>query len=501
MRAPALLLLSLGVAACASDKTPFPDKPLDIEVTIVAGPPSARDKRLPISFDYTQAPEFTVDLRMRNYDGTTRTSFTGPQAWVRLDFAPAGQIVESAGPKGKDDPDVAGPNVHFSNGEAKGIKVKVLGAYDDTRIVAQDVGFVPADPGAISACSNGRDDDGNGYADWPHDPNCRYLNDDSEAAFEAGFGTSPPIYFGKPTIYDVQLGTASPFLAKQVDLLADPNKLVVIGVSNNGMYVSDVTDTRGSNSIFVFTFSAPFGVQACDRLSRLSGNVSDFFGGTQLGTPGYTVVPWIDPVRSGPCPIPDFAPIDGSISGFIDKMEALESSLVVVKNPIIGNFFGKDKVPIVDGRPELTVGKSNCDLNGDGIVGYNSNRGGFNVDEKACNDACTASPDCTEWNNYVGFNNVKIKFAPGDGTLFFSPSAIPGFDVFQYVQFADEPGKRKLAEIRGVLTNFVGPTPPYTIEPRCLDDIVWVGRAPSEIKDAKSACVRNRIGVDVEGTN
>lgn len=488
--------LVLAAASCGGGKTELPDKPRDIEVTLVAGPPSARDKRVPITFDYSAASEFTVDLKMRNYDGSTRTSFTGPNAWVRLSFAPAGKIVESAGPKGKDDPDVAGANVHLTNGEAKGIKIRVIGAYGDTRLVAEDVGFVPADPGKLSACSNGRDDDDNGYADWPNDPNCLYLNDDSEAPFDAAFGTSPPIYFAKPTIYDVQYGTATPFLAKQVDLQADdPSHLVVTAVTNQGMYVTDVNDTRGSNAIFVFTFSAPYGVQACDTLTRLSGNVSDFFGGTQLGTPGYTSKWWIDPSKSGPCPIPDFKPIDGSTSGFVDQMEALESSLVSVKDPIIGTHFGKPKVDLVDGKPVPSDGKSNCDLNGDGIVGFNSNKGGFNELEKACNDACTADPDCTEWNNYLSFANVKIKFAPGDGTLFFSPSAIPGFDVMKYV------GPGKLAEVRGVLTNFVGPTPPYTVEPRCVDDVIPVGKPASEIKDARTACVRNRIGVDAEGQN
>jgi len=491
-----LLLATLCLTASCSGKTELPDKPLDIEIKIVAGPPSARDKRLPITFDYSAASDFTLDLRVRNYDGSTRTSFTGQNAWVRLGFAPAGKIVESVGPKGKDDPDVAGSNVHFTNGEAKGIKIRVVGAYGDTRLVAEDVGFVPADPGKLSACSNGRDDDANGYADWPNDPNCLFLNDDSESPFDAAFGTSSLIYFANPTVFDVQSGTASPFLAKQVDLQAStPNHLVVTAVTNQGMYVADVGETRGSNSIFVFTFSSPYGVQACDTLTRLSGNVSEFFGSTQLGTPGYTSKWWIDPAKSGPCPIPDFKPIDGSISGLIDQMEALESALVSVKDPIIGTHFGKEKVPLVDGKPVPSDGKSNCDLNGDGIVGFNRNKGGFNDLEKACNDTCTLDPDCTEWNNYVGFANVKIKFAPGDGTLFFSPSAIPGFDVFSYV------GPGKLAEVRGILTNFVGPTPPYTVEPRCIDDVIPVGKPASEIKDARTACVRNRIGVDAEGQN
>jgi hypothetical protein len=495
-KTPILGALVLAAASCSGGKTEFPDKPLDIEVTITAGPASARDKRVPITFDYSAAAEFTVDLKMRNYDGSVRTSFTGREAWVRLSFAPAGKIVESAGPAGKDDPNVAGPNVHLVNGEAKGIKIKVVGAYGDTRLIAEDVGFVPGDPGNLTVCSNGADDDANGYADWPNDPNCLYLNDDSEAPFDAAFGTSGPVYFANPTIFDVQNGTASPFLARQVDLQAEaPNRLVVTSIASNGMYVTDIGETRGSNSIFVFTFSAPFGIQACDTLTRLSGNVSDFFGGTQLGTPGFSPKRWIDPVKSGPCPIPDFKPIDGSISGIIENMEALESSLVSVKDPIIGTHFGKEKVPVVDGRPEPADGRSNCDLNGDGIVGFNRSKGGFSELEKACNDACTADPDCTEWNNFLSFSNVKIKFAPGDGTVFFSPSAIPGFDVAKYV------GPGKLAEVRGILTNFVGPTPPYTVEPRCSDDVIPVGTPATSIKDARTACVRNRIGVDAEGQN
>ncbi len=164
----------------------------------------APDKRVPITFDYSAAAEFTVDLAMRNYDGSVRTSFTGPNAWVRLSFAPAGKVVESSGPKGKDDPDVAGSNVHLTNGEAKGIKIRVVGAYGDTRLVAEDVGFAPTTPGKLSACSNGVDDDSNGYADWPNDPNCLFLNDDSEAPFDRRSGMSAPLYFANPMIHDVQ---------------------------------------------------------------------------------------------------------------------------------------------------------------------------------------------------------------------------------------------------------------------------------------------------------
>lgn len=491
-RTIALGILVFG-ASCGG-KNPLPDKPLDIEVKIVAMPPNARDKRLPITFDSSAAYEFTVDFRVRNPNGSTRTSFSGQNAWARITFAPAGTVVESIGAKGPGDPDVEGPNIHFTNGEAKGIKLKVIGAFSDTRIVAQDVGFVPAPRGKVAACADGRDNDKNGYADWPHDPSCLFLNDDSEAPFEAGFGTSAPVFFALPTVRDVQLGTASPFLAKQVDLEASTRRLIVTTVTNQGMYVTDIDEpTRSSNSLFIFNFSTPFRVRICDRLVRLSGNVADFFGGTQLGTPGWTLLEWKDVPRSGPCLIPDFTPIDGTFSNIADRVEALESSLVSVKTPTIGTHFGPGKVPNDGGNPIPADGKSDCDLNSDGIVGFNANRGGFSEAEKRCNDNCTADPDCTEWNNFRSFSQVKIKFPPGDGTLFFEPTALPGFDVLSLV------GPGKIAEVRGVLTNFLGPQPPYKVEPRCIDDVILVGQ--TNIKDARSACLRNRTGEDDEGQN
>ncbi len=544
-----LFALAAIVASACGGKSPSIDRPLDIEVTLVSVPPNARefDKRLPITFDTGNPYEFVIDLRMRNLDGSTRTKFTGTDAWVRLSFSPAGQIIESIGPKGPDDPDVSGPNIHLTNGEAKGIKVRVVGAFGDTRVVAQDVGFVPAPTTTVATCADGKDNDGNGYADWPNDPNCLFLNDDSEKPFDAGFGTSGPIFFANPTIRDVQLGQASPFLSKQVNI-DGPRRVIVSAIVNNGMYVTDIdqpvtscknpdcsctfgTDcglgdvcaapksctadaecapaggtcvgnlctTRscvaGSKAIFVFTFSTPFGVKACDRLLRVSGNVADFFGGTQLGTPGWSSLDWINPQTSGTCLIPEFVAVDGTVAGQLDQMESLESSLVVVRNPTIGTHFGKEKVPVEGGNPMPIDGASNCDLNGDGIVGYNPRRGGFSELEKACNDNCTRDPDCTEWNNFVGFNQVKIKIAPADGTLFFSPGAIPGFDTLSYV------GPGKLAEIRGVVTHFAGPTPPYSVEPRCADDVIPVGTPPEKIKNAQTACVKSRTGIDEEGQN
>ncbi len=496
------LALALGASAvlvhgCSASSAGDLGGSAEISVTLVASdPPSSRDARIPISFDEAKAATFTLDLEMRDGDGSVRAAFTGPKAWVRLTVEPAGQIIQVIGPKGPNDPDVAGPNVRLTDGVLKGIQVKVVGAYGETRIVAHDVGFVPAAPGTLAACANGRDDDENGYADYPNDPNCLFLNDDSEEPVQPSFGSSPLIFYDNPTVHDVQLGTTSPFLARQVDLKTDGgHELVVTFVASDGMYVTDIGDTRGSSSIFVFTFSSPYGVAACDRLTRLSGNVADFFGGVQLGTAGWTIDPWNGTAASGACRIPDFAVIDGDMAKIDAQMEALESAIVAIKNPTIGTHFGKDKVPLVSGLPIPSDGASNCDLNGDGIVGFDRNKGGFSDVERICNDNCTADPDCTEWNNYVGFSQIKIKFEPNDGVLFMIPSAIPGFDVTKYV------GPGKLAEVRGVLSHFAGPRPAYRVEPRCMDDIVTVDADPATVKDSKTACVRPRTGQDAEGSH
>jgi hypothetical protein len=488
------LACGLGSAAACGPFSTLPvDRPLDVEVTAVAVTP--RDGRHPITFDPGPASVFEISLRVRDLGGATRQSFTGPAAWIRLSAIPSGQLVELEGP---DESAIAGTNVRLTNGEIRGLRAKIVGAFGDTRIVAQDAGFVPAPPGKIAACANGADDDGNGFADWPRDPNCLFLNDDSEAPVVGTAGTSAPIPFDFPRIRDVQFGAISPFLAKQVVFRGDDRRLVVTGIVSNGMYVTDLDEPTGnSNAIFVFNFNAPFGVRVCDRLERLSGNVADFFGQVQLGTPGWIVDPWRP--AEAPCPIPDFTDIDGVAAKNAEVLEGLESRLVVVKAPVIGTHFGRDRVELIDGEPVPSEGRSNCDLNGDGVVGFNRNRGGFDDAEKRCNDACTADLDCTEWNNFLSFAQVKIRFASDDGTsdgaLFFQPSALPGFDVPSLI------GPGKIAEIRGVLTNFTGPTPAYAIEPRCPDDVVLVGAAPETIKDARAACVRPRIGTDSEGQN
>lgn len=491
---PRLALLSLAALAlpsaqgCSSGKTPLLDRPTGIRVDVAPDVVNSATARLPITFRPEEAKAFTVDVTMLGEGGAVRSDFTGPTAWVRLTMA-AGQIVEVIGPTGADDPDVVAGNVRLTAGRIKGLKVRVVGAYGDTRIVAQDLGFVPAKAGATAQCQNGLDDDGNGLADYPSDPGCAFLNDDSEAVGTNAYGVSPTLYYDFPRIHDVQGGTSnSRFNSKQVEMVGGPGRqMVITSITNDGMYVTDVDDYgRGFNSLFIFNFSAPCNVRWCDKVTRLAGNVSNFFGFTELGTPGWTVDAWHGEAVSGPCPIPKFEEINEIIAGDAAKMQSLSSALVAVKNPIIGTHFGPLKAPLVNGVPTPSDGASNCDINGDGVVGFNTKKAGFDDTEKACNDLCGADADCSEWNNFLGRGTVKIKFGTTNAVLFLDPGLIQTLDVQTLV------GRDKIAEIRGNVRVFVGPTPPYTMQVRCEDDLVLVGQDPATIKDAAHACIRAR---------
>jgi hypothetical protein len=498
------LFARLGVLAflpvahgCSSSALPVVDRPtgirIDISAPVAPELPSSATNRYPITFRPEEAKTFVIDVTVIDANGSPRASFDGHDAWVRLQMAP-GQIVSVIGPTGVSDPDVVGSNVHLKNGQIKGVKVVVIGAYGDSRIVAQDVGFVPAAPNAVAQCQNGVDDDGNGLADYPVDPGCYFLNDDSEGVGTAAYGVSPTIYYAFPRIHDVQGGTSpSRFVSKQVEILGDDTKrMIVTSITNDGMYVTDIDGpATGFNSLFVYNFNAPYGVRACDKLTRLAGNVSNFFGFTELGTPGWSITAWISDEKSGPCPIPDFPEITDAIAAANSTLQPWSSALVKVKTPTIGTHFGPKKVE--NGAP--SDGASNCDLNGDGVVGFSSTKSGFSDLEKACNDACTADESCSEWNNFQSRGTVKIKFGLTNGLLYFDPGAVPTFDVLSLV------GPNKFAEIRGTLRVFLGPTPAFTLQSRCEDDIVYVGQDPTTIKDAKHACVHPRVGADAEGTN
>lgn len=111
-------------------------------------------------------------------------------------------------------------------------------------------------------------------------------------------GVTAPIHIDLPTVTDIQTSdstTESHFEHEYVPIKSwdgtdTARSLVVTTVSNDGFYVTDRTDVPGTyNSLFVFSFSRPDGIEVGDRLSELSGIVSEFLGYTELGFPTWAV--------------------------------------------------------------------------------------------------------------------------------------------------------------------------------------------------------------------
>ena len=487
LRPRTLALTALAaLAACSTPASIVADKPAEISVVLTSAPPNAADARLPISFDANKAQTYGVDLQVIDLDGSVRKSFTGTDAWVRLSVNP-GTILGTEGPGGPSDPNVAGPNIHLVDGVARGIKVKVGSAYGNARLIARDVGYVPAPAGKVAQCADGLDNDGNGYADYPNDPGCFFLNDDTESPPTGAYGTSPPIYYAFPRIHDIQGPSSTPFNGKQVELPGtDPVHLVVSALTKDGMYVTDVEDDLGPhdprfNSLFIYNFNPPPEIHVCDRLTRLTGNVSVFFGSIQMGTAAWSKKPWLNPDLSGPCPVPDYFTVDDAFSAVPANMQGVQGRLIRIVSPVIGTHFGPNTAPA--GIP--SDGASNCDLNGDGIAGCLTSKAGYRAEESACCKACDGDADCTEWNDWLSHSQVKVKFGPSNATLYAKFSQVANFTPKDYV------GPGKFAELRGVVTTFTlpAPLPSFAIAPRCRDDVVLTSDDPSTNRDVAHACV------------
>ena len=152
-------------------------------------------------------------------------------------------------------------------------------------------------------------------------------------------GVSEPLWIDLPTLRQVQESPAeSPLLGRFVSIKAaadpdDPRDLVVTGITNDGFYVADLSETAGEfGALFVFSFSRPNGIEVGDRLSHLSGNVDEFLGFTELGFPTWTILDRDVPVPPAPVLSPSIV-CDDAI------MEGWESAIVKVEN-LVSDFEG-----------------------------------------------------------------------------------------------------------------------------------------------------------------
>ena len=485
VRAVPLVAVAALASSCIVEPETTPTvQTFQIKVTSVnAADPPSRDAPLPANTG--DRPE-TLSLQITAVDPTgNRFGFDG---LVRVSVEP-GAVIGVV----KSDGTVGGRNIRLKGGKAS-VDVQVTAVYGDTHIVIEDLGYTPAKAGKTPACANGVNDDAEDVLiDFPADPGCAFANDDSEESGTFAAGTSKPIHFALPTLRQIQGTSSTPYPFEGLEVNADsPQQLVVTRIAKDGLYVTDVTEQdKGYNHLFAFNFSTPAGVRVCDRVTYLSGTMSEFFGFTEMNFPSFRVDPLFEGDKAK-CLVPEPVVLDSDDPDFgdsliadDDRMEGQESGLVrvqgfsVTKNfgpkPAKGNVFGPDQ--------------SNCDLNGDGVVDFTSD------DEASCGNLCSDDPECSEWTQYIARGNYKIH--RGGTMIQVQTDGAPGFN----------PTANRGAVLRavtGTLRNFSGGSLNWTIEARCKDDLVCdADGCRDAIKPPNEACVSLRPTDEDndEGTN
>jgi hypothetical protein len=377
-----------------------------------------------------------------------------------------------------------GRNILFKGGKSSGT-VLVTAVYGPARLWVEDMGYVPVDPDKPPKCADGIDNDGDGRIDYPADPGCAFADDDTEEGGTSAAGVSPIVHYALPRIADVQGDTQTPYPFEGIQVnTGDPQYVIVTRVASDGFYVTDLKGPPNrSNSLYAFNFNTPAGMRVCDRLTYLSGTLSEFFGFTELGFPSYDVT--FIKQGEGDCQVPEPTPLDVATQNDPIKMETLESSLVRIEGYTISDFFGSK--PAINNV--FKADQSNCDLNGDGQVDFSNKK------ESSCADACSSNVKCSEWTGYSARGNFKVY--NGSAQIQINTQTVAGFDP---TSFRGQP----LKAVTGTLRNFSGGSLNWTIETRCPDDLVCsvsTACVPDTLPSTK-ACVRLRTTDDPdEATN
>lgn len=466
----------LGLGSCTYDESSLRDvSTFSVAVLQVNGAaPPLFDAPLPANRgDKDEVWEVSIEARSPAGDAT------GFEGMVRISVEPGAVVaVKGDGAQGR--------NILLKNGKATA-EVFVTAVYGPARLWVEDIGYIPAQIGAVASCADGLDSDGDVLIDYPSDPGCAFANDDTEEEGSFSAGVSPPVAYSLPTVRDIQgegSSTPYPFEGMQVNT-GEGHNVIVTRVSSDGFYVTDLSEQAlGYNSIFAFNFNTPARMRVCDKVSYLAGTVNEFFGFTELSFPSYRL---IYPHEGDTCEVPEPTVLDGPTINNPVAMEKLESGLVRVHDYIITKNFGPK--PAVNNV--FLADQTNCDLNGDGQVDFDS------LVEAACGNACSDDPDCSEWTGFSARGNFKAKSASGGGVIQLNLGTVPEFDPVAHKG-------EQLSAVTGTIRNFSGGSLNWTIETRCPDDLVC------EISDAcvkeeipsSKACVRLRsIDDNDQGTN
>lgn len=470
-----LLLLSGVILACGQQREmDWGRVASGIRVTIVNGDIGAPDQPLKIQGDMT----FTIELEVKSASGENLPNVV---RYVRLSARPGnlkvgpGEGVITTDSNGRMVADVA----LGADGRAAGIHVTLTGAFGQTRIWAQDIGYSPPEAGVKPACSNGEDDDLDGDVDLD-DVGCFDKTDNSERGGTMATGVSEIIYVDTPTIAQVQGEGASTTPYEGESVTIEHGFIVVTRVSMDGMYVTDITAPQGEyNSLFVYNFNTPAFVRVCDRLVSLTGIMSEFYKFTEMGFPTW-VSEWWDQ-RKGPCPVPKPHVLTASDLGSSKVMEGYEAALVEVRDVLVGDHDCKDADP--------NDGECRCDLDGNGLVDY------IPYDPKEpcsaeceCRKSCENDTLCTDLSQYEQYGQWAVQVGGSAKLWVVSRQTVPDFNPFA------KGHPKKIASITGTLRQMSFLRPAWILEPRCPDDLVIEG-VP---KDITERCVYPRTGEELD---
>ncbi len=446
--------------------------------------------------DHDDTWDFTVEAvdaagRHQDFDGVVRVT------------AVPGAVLNVAGDH------TLGRNMQLIHGSGAGTAT-VTAAYGPARLWIEDIGYVPATGKTKPACSDGKDNDGDGQIDYPADPGCAYANDTTEGGGTYAAGVSNPVEYALPSVVDVQgqaAQTPYPYEAIEINTSA-PHQLVVTRVSADGFFVTDLDPASvktGYNHLFAFNFSTPSDMRPCDIVTYLSGTVNEFFGFTELNFPSYQLSFPI--LNKDGCKIPPAAVLDpGTILDAV-AMEKVESGLVRIisclcdSGPCDPACGGKDNgikwvMPtkfgpgtVVNNAP--TADASSCDLDGNGAVDFS------NPAEASCATACDNNAECSEWTSFSARGELKVHAV---GTM----SGVIQINTSTATEFDPTANRGKtLDSVTGTLRDFSGGSLNWTIETRCSDDLVCKGTGcvPKALPSTKACISLRTINDNNAGTN
>ncbi len=481
-----------------------------------------REARKDIAVDPPDDYTFSVEVVDRT--GSRDTAFDG---WLRVAAKP-GNVTDVSGN------DVIGRSIHVKNGFVENISAKLSRAYGDTRIVVEDIGYTPVDANRNPPpqCSDGKDNDGDGLIDFPADPECAFANDDTETGGSFATGASDPLFYKLPRASEVRgapAGSSTPFKAQTVQVDTGYREdtrdyaftMVVTRLSSNGFYVADLEDDRpeaeriGFSGLFAFNFNTPGNLGYCDRIRRLSGTATEFFGSIQLGYPTWSSVRWSG--KPEDCLIPEPFWFKSADLGNVTTKLRYTHSLVRVRSGDYQITVRENDADVVkqrrsivritknlgpdhpeqnnDGSWRISENATNCDFNGDNSIDFSTDP------ERSCATACQNDVECTEWSNFATRSNFNFivqdtELLNGAPTGQISSMKIQGNGSTSPTFSASALRGQSIHAFTGTLGYFSGGDQ-FTIEARCTDDIVV--EAEREPLPSNAACVtRTEVDNDEE---